>query len=292
MSPEQMQSARDVDARADIWSLGAIVFEMLAKRPPYQANTLPELCQAISNSDPPKLRKFRPDVPEGLEQAIGLCLKRDLAQRWSNVMDLAQALAPFAPRRRGQRELSKNSSNALLGTGDAGASSPGHAAPNLGTLSSWQTSQHKKRQRKQAVRAVVVLVVVLGALSLLVLLPKHGPGPAKPHVSSLPAPAAPGPARAASRGAPPAVQQAEPQRADTSVEQRQVAVVAPVPPESDASGHPTPSVVPVGRGSRPPAHDTKPVVQPPVKAIAPTAAGPESKQPKPPEELSDFGGRR
>jgi serine/threonine-protein kinase len=97
MSPEQMKSAREVDSRTDIWALGVILYEMLAGRPPYVAESIPQLCSALLHDSPPPLSQFRSDVPAGLEQVILRCLAKDRTQRWATVADLAQNLAPFAP---------------------------------------------------------------------------------------------------------------------------------------------------------------------------------------------------
>ncbi|HEY6560473.1 MAG TPA: serine/threonine-protein kinase [Polyangiaceae bacterium] len=97
MSPEQMKSAREVDSRTDIWALGVILYEMLAGRPPYVAESIPQLCSALLHDSPPPLSQFRSDVPAGLEHVILRCLAKDRTQRWPTVADLAQNLAPFAP---------------------------------------------------------------------------------------------------------------------------------------------------------------------------------------------------
>ncbi len=83
MSPEQMHSAKGVDARTDIWSLGVILFQLLAGRPPYVGESLPMLCSALLHDAPPPLSDFRSDVPPELEAAILGALQKDRTKRYS-----------------------------------------------------------------------------------------------------------------------------------------------------------------------------------------------------------------
>jgi eukaryotic-like serine/threonine-protein kinase len=96
MAPEQMASARDVDARADIWSLGIILHALLTGGPPFRAPTVMGVYELIVQG-PPSVRKQRPEVPEALEAAIHKCLQKDLTKRFADVGELAAALAPFGP---------------------------------------------------------------------------------------------------------------------------------------------------------------------------------------------------
>jgi serine/threonine-protein kinase len=95
MSPEQMRSTRDVDARADVWALGAVVHELVAGEPPFDAETMTALCAAILQDPPRSLRALRPDAPPQLEAAICGALEKDRDRRYANVAQFAAALAPF-----------------------------------------------------------------------------------------------------------------------------------------------------------------------------------------------------
>jgi len=97
MSPEQLSSSRNVDARTDIWAIGVILYEVISGRVPFEAETMPQLCGMILQESPPALSSLRADVPAGLEEVIHHCLAKDRAQRFANVAELARALAPFGP---------------------------------------------------------------------------------------------------------------------------------------------------------------------------------------------------
>jgi serine/threonine-protein kinase len=99
MSPEQMRSARSVDARTDIWSLGLILYQSLAGRVPFDAPSLPDLCLKVVHEEPPSLAALRPDLPEGLVAVVMRCLEKKPDARYLNVAELALDLAPFAPER-------------------------------------------------------------------------------------------------------------------------------------------------------------------------------------------------
>ncbi|WP_437970720.1 protein kinase [Sorangium sp. So ce260] len=97
MAPEQMRSARSVDARADIWSMGAILYQLLTARVPFDATSLSELILMINTEPPPPPSTFRRDLPPGLEAAILLCLEKDVAKRFKSVAELAGAIVDFGP---------------------------------------------------------------------------------------------------------------------------------------------------------------------------------------------------
>jgi serine/threonine-protein kinase len=96
MSPEQLASSRDVDARADLWSLGATLFELLTDEHAFPGKSLAELCSSIMRDPPRRLSDYRPDAPPELEEAIERCLEKDRERRVPSARALAEMLAPLA----------------------------------------------------------------------------------------------------------------------------------------------------------------------------------------------------
>ncbi len=96
MSPEQMRCTRDVDGRADIWSIGVILYELLTGRQPFTGRSIAEVCIQVTQDPMPPLG--RRDLPEGLAAVVAKCLAKQPDDRYRAVSDLVRALAPFAPR--------------------------------------------------------------------------------------------------------------------------------------------------------------------------------------------------
>jgi serine/threonine-protein kinase len=96
MSPEQVRAAKNVDARTDVWSLGAVLFQLLTGRVPFEADTVTAIAAAIIADPPAELQSLRPDVPAELEAAVMGCLEKKADQRIASLAVLASRLAPFA----------------------------------------------------------------------------------------------------------------------------------------------------------------------------------------------------
>jgi serine/threonine-protein kinase len=97
MSPEQMQRAPDIDARADIWALGVVLYQLVTGYQPFGGATVPEVCMKIAGGLPDSLLALRPDAPPRLDAVVRRCLEKDRTRRYASVSDLALALADLSP---------------------------------------------------------------------------------------------------------------------------------------------------------------------------------------------------
>ena len=99
MSPEQAADSRQVDARADIYSLGATLFKLLTGQAPYGGpnhRSLLKKVLALASGPVPSVRAIRADVPIELDQIVQRCLDKNIESRFTRVAEVAEALAPLA----------------------------------------------------------------------------------------------------------------------------------------------------------------------------------------------------
>jgi tRNA A-37 threonylcarbamoyl transferase component Bud32 len=95
MSPEQLRNSDDIDGRADLWSIGIVLYEMISGDPPFDGEGVGEIFAAILEQEAVPLSRRCPNVPAELSELVAQCLQRDPKARWQDAGQLARALAPF-----------------------------------------------------------------------------------------------------------------------------------------------------------------------------------------------------
>jgi serine/threonine protein kinase len=144
MSPEQAMAQGPIDARADIYSLGILGYEMLAGRLPFQAETAQGILSAHVMQAPTDIREARPGVPEALAVAIMRCLEKNPADRWQTADELVAQLESVV-------------------TTPSGGVTPTHTRPVKGVAG-------KRLSRRVWIGAVAAVVVLGGGAAALKLL--------------------------------------------------------------------------------------------------------------------------
>lgn len=174
MAPEQMRSSKNVDRRADIWSMGVILYEMLSGTSPFNGDTLPEICARILADPPPALRVGASAIPPGLEAVVFRCLEKDADARFPDVAALAHALAALGePEHRATAERIArllrvgSPSRPELAPASSGATRPVPVAASslvAQTNASFGTADAPARTRRSSATAIGVTAAIAAAV--------------------------------------------------------------------------------------------------------------------------------
>ncbi|HEY6462150.1 MAG TPA: cytochrome c peroxidase [Polyangiaceae bacterium] len=144
MSPEQMRSSRDVDARSDVWAFGVVLFQLLTNEWPFQAETMPELVLKVVTEPPRSLAALRPEVPPEMVEIVERCLRKDPAERYANASELGLALEPLAPAHsritieRARVAVRSTARSSARGSGALSGNTPAREAP---TPAAWDSGK-------------------------------------------------------------------------------------------------------------------------------------------------------
>jgi eukaryotic-like serine/threonine-protein kinase len=165
MSPEQMRSTKDADTLSDIWAMGAILFQLVTGRPPYEGETIPELCAKLFSEDAPPPSTVRVGLPPALDVVLHRALARDPTRRFQSVAELGAALLEFAPGGRVHVERARRVLTAREGRpssmapGPASTESPTIQA-SVAAVALW--SQLNGRERRRRYGLIVAAIAAIG----------------------------------------------------------------------------------------------------------------------------------
>ena len=149
MSPEQARG-QDIDARTDVWSLGVMLYEMVAGRSPFSAASGSEVLAAILQNEPSPLARFAPDAPAEVQRILTKTLRKDRSQRYQTVQDLLLDLQAL------REDLQ---SHARSGSGSAVLSPTDKAAATIE-----EKALVRRSNPRILLAAAVALIVGAGAL--------------------------------------------------------------------------------------------------------------------------------
>jgi len=178
MAPEQLRASEDVDARCDVWALGAILYELIAGEPAFSGESMAELRARIEHEPPPSLQLVRGEVPADLEAVILKCFDKDPARRYPNVAELAAELVRFAsPEAQAHAERAARIAEAAGRDEDAPASTTltstqvtreedESAGASVAAPGASKTPPRRGRPALAALAAVVALAGALGVAAL------------------------------------------------------------------------------------------------------------------------------
>ena len=169
MSPEQMGSSKAVDARSDVWALGVVLYEMLSGAPPFNGETLPQVCGMVMNEPPPPLVACAPGLPPLLYQVVDRCLEKQPPMRYQSVAELAQALEPLASLR-GRQSVERilrvqgfvRTDQPTAPPSITGPVAQATTGPQQGTYAPWGETKPPVAPRRNSAPFVAVAAVALG----------------------------------------------------------------------------------------------------------------------------------
>jgi serine/threonine-protein kinase len=193
MSPEQCRGAGEVDHRSDIYSIACVTYKLITGRPPFDGNGSGEVIAAHLREPPPFAAALVPDLPDMIDLILQRCLKKDPAQRYQSMTELADAL--------GQVEQMLHHSSAP--TISLESTPPVAFTPTPGTFtqaSGEHTAPRARRSPVILVAAIVSLAIMIGigfAVTRKQKTVANAPAPTPTPVVTVPVDAAPAPPDAA-----------------------------------------------------------------------------------------------
>jgi eukaryotic-like serine/threonine-protein kinase len=171
MSPEQAR-AQTVDARTDIWSLGVVMYEMVAGRAPFLGENSTDVLVGITQKEPPPLARFASAVPAEFEWIITKALRKDRDERYQTAKEILTDLKKLKQRLEFEAELERSTppgQSSFSTISDHGGlptsvipvtTAQATAAPHHVSSAEYIVSEIKKRKRSVGIAAVALLLAV------------------------------------------------------------------------------------------------------------------------------------
>ncbi|HET6980415.1 MAG TPA: protein kinase [Pyrinomonadaceae bacterium] len=173
MSPEQARG-KPVDARSDIWSLGVVIYEMVAGRTPFEGETSTDVIVAITQKEPPPLARYAPNVPAELEWIVMKALRKDRDERYQTIKELITDLRRLKQRLEFETELERSAGPTSFTRSKISEPTVAPTAPERAVRTEVKTISHvssaeyiasgiKRHKIAVALVALVLLVVTASA---------------------------------------------------------------------------------------------------------------------------------
>jgi serine/threonine protein kinase len=211
MSPEQLRGQHDVGPQSDIWSIGAVLYELLTSQTAFRGSSVTEVCANVLECEPEPPASIREDLPADLAAVVMRCLEKKSEARFAGVAELAVALGPFAPPGvrasvERTRAIAKSAGlpggDAVIATTGGDAAVPGliatadpvdvaiDVAPAQASSSNASSSNEEAAPSSDNARNLAIVAVILALAAVVIAFVARQPPPTEPTAAAQPPAAA------------------------------------------------------------------------------------------------------